>query len=125
MKLYHGTNSDFDRFSMDFAGQNTDDNATDGYFAETARLGYWFTDNKEMAQSVYDKVLTCEVAIGNPYAVNSLATLANWFEMTEKSAKDLVEMLKEQGYDGIVIEYDAEFEGMSAIAFDAEQITIL
>lgn len=78
-----------------------------------------------MAAEVYDKVMECELAIENPYHVDSLENLANWFEMTEKSAADLRDMLIADGFDGIIVDSDEEFEAPSYVTFSAEQITIL
>lgn len=125
MKAYHGTNADFDSFDASYFGQNTNDNATNESYAETARLGFWFTDNAEMAGKVYDKVLTCELAIENPYHIESLEMLANWIECSCMSADEIREMLEADDYDGIIIDNDEEFEGESYIAFSASQITIL
>lgn len=124
MIAYHGTNNDFGRFDSSFFGQNTDDNASSESFAQTARLGFWFTSNSDMAAKVYDKVLECELSIDNPLEVDSLETLAYWVESQEKSAEELREMLICQGYDGIIVENDEEFEGTSYVAFEPEQITI-
>lgn len=124
MIAYHGTNNDFDRFDSSFFGQNTDDNASSESFAQTARLGFWFTSNSDMAAKVYDRVLECELSIENPLEVDSLETLAYWVESQEKSGEELREMLADQGYDGIIVENDEEFEGTSYVVFEPEQITI-
>lgn len=125
MKAFHGTNSDFSQFDLSFLGENTDANATDESLAQTAHLGFWFTSNRDFTAKVYDKVMECEIEINNPLEVDTLETLAYWIESQEKSGEELREILMAQGYDGIIIESDEEFEGTSYIAFASEQISIL
>lgn len=125
MKAYHGTDNEFKEFDPSFFGQNTDGNASDESYAETARFGFWFTDNPDKAAEYYDKVMECELAIENPYHIESLWILANWVECTCMTAEELRNQLIEEGYDGIVIDYDEEFEGTSYIPFSTNQITIL
>lgn len=125
MKAYHGTDNEFDRFDSSFFGQNTDGNASDETMAQTARLGFWFTSNPDFAATVYDKVMECELSIENPLEVDTLDTLTFWMESQEKSGEEIREMLMEQGYDGIIVENDEEFEGTSYVAFDPHQINIL
>lgn len=124
MKVFHGTNSKFTEFSSSFFGQNTDDNASDETMAMTAHLGFWFTDNYAKAAEVYDFVMECEVEINNPLEVDNLGTLGFWLEQQEKSAEEIRDMLIEQGYDGIVLLEDEEFEGTSYVAFSNDQITV-
>lgn len=125
MKAYHGTNNEFNEFNPSLFGLNTDDNACDESYAETARFGFWFTENREMAEKVYDKVMECELAIENPYHIPSLEILANWVACTCLSAEELRNQIIEEGYDGIVIDFDEEFKGTSYIPFSTDQITIL
>ena len=125
MKAFNGTNNDFSQFELSFLGENTDANASDDSLAQTAHLGFWFTSNRDFTSTVYDKVLECEIDINNPLEVDTLETLAYWIESQEKSGDELREMLMKQGYDGIIIEHDEEFEGTRYIAFAPEQISII
>lgn len=125
MIAFHGTNSEFDSFDPAFFGQNTGSNASDEFMAQTARIGFWFTENRTYAAEIHDKVMVCELAIENPYHVDSLENLANWIEMTEGTAEDLRNMLIADGYDAIIVDYDEEFGAPSYVAFSADQITIL
>ena len=125
MEAYHGTNSKFTEFSLAFLGENTDENASSEGLRQSARLGIWFTENVEMASEVYDNVLHCDLSISNLLEVDSLETLEYWVESQELSGEELRERLIEEGYDGIVIEYDEEFEGRSFVVFSPENINIL
>lgn len=125
MILLHGTYKRFDKFNRSFLGQNTKDNAADQYLLQTAYLGFWFSDNCGSLSEIYDIIMDCEVTINNPYVIDSLETLASYFELTDKAANELVNELIDCGYDGIMIEYDEEFEGTSYIAFNEDQINII
>ncbi|MBD5244538.1 MAG: hypothetical protein HDS57_03635 [Barnesiella sp.] len=125
MVVYHGTNSNFNRFDNSFLGANTDDNACSEAFAETAHIGFWFTDNEETAGKYYDKVMECELNLDNPYYIESLGNLAEWIEMSGLTGAEIREQLEEMGHDGIEIGYDEEFKGESYIVFDADNIEIL
>lgn len=125
MEAYHGTNSKFSEFSLAFLGENTDDNASSEALRQTAHLGIWFTENAETASDVYDNVLHCDLTISNPLEIDSIETLENWVESQGLSGAELREKLIEQGYDGIVIEYDEEFEGRSFVVFAPENISII
>lgn len=123
IKAYHGTNSDFKAFDASFLGVNTDDNATDEYWAQTAHLGFWFNVGGDLS-TAYDKQMECQLEIENPMEVDSLETLAYWIESQGKSGEELRDELKEQGYDSIIITNDEEFGGVSYVVFDADNITI-
>ena len=125
MEAYHGTNSKFSEFSLAFLGENTDDNASSEALRQSAHLGIWFTENAETASDVYDNVLHCDLTISNPLEIDSIETLENWVESQELSGAELRERLIEEGYDGIVIEYDEEFEGRSFVVFAPENISII
>lgn len=125
MIAYHGTNSDFTQFDASFLGLNTDNEASSEALAQTAHLGFWFTDNKEHTSSVYNKVMDCEIALENPYQVDSLETLAYWMDSCELTAEEAREQLEGWGYDGIVVEADEEFCGTSYVAFYSHQVEVL
>ncbi len=125
MKAYHGTNNDFRKFSLSFLGTNTDDNASSDALRETAHLGVWFTDNKEFASSVYDRVMECELDIENPIMVDSLEYLEFWVAVHGLPGEEIREKLLDDGYDSIVVGYDEEFEGRSVVMLTVEKITVL
>lgn len=122
MIVYHGTNSDFDRFDETFLGQNTEFNATDYGFAQTAYIGFWFNEDADNLTSIYNKILECEIEIENPFYVESLADLV--ILASEEGGKELRERLISEGYDGIMLEDDEEFGGTSYIVFNSNQIEI-
>ena len=125
MKAYHGTDSKFTEFSLAFLGENTDDNASSEALRQTARLGIWFTENEQSASYAYDNVMTCDLQLSNPLTIDTLETLEFWVETQELSGAELREKLLDEGYDGIVIEYDEEFNGRSYVVFSPENINII
>ena len=121
-KVIHGTDKEFSSFDASFLGANTDDNATDDSFAQTAHLGFWFNAGGNLSQT-YSKLIECEIEINNPLDAGCLEYLANWIESQEKTGEELREMLQKQGYDGIILN-DEEFGGISYVVIDKSQITI-
>lgn len=122
--VYHGTDATFEEFDANFLGANTDDNASDENWAATAHLGFWFNVGGDL-ECAYGKKMACLLNIENPYHVDSLENLANYFELTGYTAEELKEKLMDDGFDGIVIDNDEEFGGTSFVAFNADQITII
>lgn len=118
---YHGTDSDFDRFDASFAGQNTDDNATDESFARTAHIGFWFNVGGDITFG--DKIMTCELSVSNPYHIDSLVMLA--ITLRDQTAEELRDWLIDNGYDSIIVDYDEELGGTSYVVFRPEQIRIM
>ncbi|NLX17643.1 MAG: hypothetical protein GXY45_11860 [Ramlibacter sp.] len=119
--VYHATDSDFDVFDMAFAGQNTDANASDENYAETARAGFWFSDRDVSDATGQDVVMPVYLSIQNPKKHESLRWLAEFAIPDAGSAAALRDELERDGYDGIEIE-DEEFGGVSYVAFRPEQI---
>lgn len=119
----HGTNSKFDRFDPSYLGKHTDDNASDEYYALTAHIGFWFNRGGDLSIA-YSSEMDCTLHIDNPYHVNHVSDLANYFALADATVEDLREMLENQGYDGIVVDCDEEFGGESYVVFDPDKITI-
>lgn len=125
MMVYHHTNANFDRFDASFLGRNTDDNASSESWAATAHLGFWFNEggNSNKLANTYDYQMACYLNIQNPYHIDCVDYLALCLEV--ESAEDFRERLIEEGYDGIVVDYDEEFGGTSFVAFSDDQIIVV
>ena len=121
--VLHGTNTRFSGFDASLLGQNTDENATDNSFAQTAHLGFWFNAGGDLSIA-YDIMMRCEIEINNPLEVDSLEALAYWVEAQDKTGEELREWLVEKGYDGIILSGDEEFGGTSFVVLSTDQITI-
>ncbi|MBD5306072.1 MAG: hypothetical protein HDS14_00365 [Bacteroides sp.] len=124
IRAYHSTNSDFKRLDDSFLGANTDDNATDYYWAQTAHLGFWFNVGGNLSIAYNKQQMECLLEIENPIEVDSIETLALWIESQEKTGEELRSELQEQGYDSIIVTNDEEYGGVSYVVFDAANIEI-
>lgn len=117
--VYHGTNSIFTEFSKEYSGKNTDHNASNEDYAKTAHIGHWLNSERDNLH-FYNHVIDAFVAIKEPLYFNSLEGLADELSYYE-TAEDFVEMLKNEGYDGVVIN-DEEIGGVSYCALSPNQI---
>lgn len=122
MMVFHATYEEFDRFDASFLGANTDGNATNDGFAQTAHLGFWFNVGGKLGL-ISNRVINCYLNIENPYHVDSLSDLAIY--AGEEGAKQMRERLMSEGYDGIIVDFDDELGGTSFVAFSADQIVIV
>ena len=116
--VYHSTDADFTKFDRARLGENTDLNAGDEAARRMARLGFWFNE-KDLREKLYqNKVVAAYANVKNPYKTTFDEL---WDVLSETSHEELVDGLKRDGYDGIVLE-DTEFGGKSFVMFDPEQI---
>ena len=123
-RVYHSTNADIRKFSDTKLGKNTDRNASSESYAQTARVGHWFStnplgDSPEISKAGYTVDMPVYLSIKNPKREQSLDWLAQGLE--SKKGRAYRRELERQGYDGIVLP-DEEFGGESWVAFRPEQI---
>lgn len=78
MKLYHGTNSDFDQFSLDYCGTNTE--------WENCYRGIHLTNEIGMAQLFGTNILECSVNVNKPLNLNEVFNI-------EEQAPDIVRII--------------------------------
>lgn len=79
--LYHGTNAQFDAFSMDFAARP--DMAPNGF------LGVWFATDREHAQRFGQYCLTVEADVAKVHRI-PIGELARWHQECGNSAAEEV-----------------------------------
>jgi hypothetical protein len=117
--VFHGTDEDFEIFDRD-KGRKW-----------AGKVGFWFTDKKDMAEMFGNKILSVYLKIENPYKM-TMKTFNSW---REKYHNDLIFWLNkrnelvENGYDGIVIEgkpeklgkFDVD-SGSIYVTFNSNQI---
>lgn len=133
--VYHTTDSDFTTFDSSFLGSITDSNASDGYLAATAHVGFWF-NTQDLTSRIGGKAMPVYLSSQRMYEVGTLDALTNeiWDAYTDdydtedpsiESAADAGESyrryLESRGYDGIMVT-DTEFGGTSYVVFEPEQI---
>lgn len=142
--VYHTTSAEFDEFDINKLGNLTNDCDRVGVLM-TARLGFWFSTNS-FADENANIVMSCILKMENPYYIETLDYLiedlgeyasergldeVDWDDYDNFSAElreiaeEFVDELKDDGYDGIVIENDTEYEGTSFIVFDSSQVKIV
>ena len=122
LKLYHGTNADFNDFNIKYFNIGSGDG---GWLGK----GFYFTNDYEYAES-YGDVKEVIVDIMNPYILtdyiysrspNKLANdlgVSNPYEITKK--------LKSMGYDSVMLKYaDSDIENgifIELCIFDTKNI---
>jgi len=117
--VLHATDNNFTVFDSTRSGENTDGNATDDNWAQTSRIGFWFSDHDITKQTAQKALMPVYLDIKNPYRI-SLDFLVNDVE-DAGGGNELQKRLIEDGYDGIIVS-DTEFGGESYVAFTPTQI---
>lgn len=133
--VHHRTDTEFYTFKRSGLGQNTLGNASDAALAATALVGHWFSDHEIELGS---KDVKAYLNIQNPYqtSLDALAAkIASFaknpeqmqeryeegqYNMVRKAARDYVQWMKENGYDGLEVS-DSEFGGKSYVILDSRQ----
>ena len=122
MPMYHATSADeFTVFLKKKRGENTAQNTDDRGLARTAKIGFWFNsqDLSKKKHGTGNRAEKVYLNITDPahYGLEELAA-----ELEDTKPEDFVFRLKHRGYDGIVLGEDVEFGGISAVAFESNQI---
>lgn len=120
IKLYHGSNSKFDVFDKDKAGSNT------GY--QDADKGFYLTSNPMLAENYaigavgrnggLKTVMEFYVSVSNPKIYSRATDFYRDLDTHKANGSSLVELLKEQGIDSIIVRDDME----EVIIFNSEKI---
>jgi hypothetical protein len=129
-------NKNINKFDRRTLGANTIGNASSPEFAATSLVGFW-SSSKDIAQgknSTYDESMSLYYKIVNPKIYDNNQDLAddisrylddnteNNVSVLKKNTNEFVKDLRNDGYDGIIIERDIEFGGTSYVAFSPTQI---
>lgn len=127
LPVYHATDTHFHVFDHGQAGRNTND---EGAYVEWSKVGFHFTDNLQYAEDHASglesgAIMLTYLRIEHPYEL----TDTDWhralqdMESGETDAEDYVDMLKGDGYDGIIMEVrDNGVCSTHYIVFDPNQI---
>ena len=109
MILYHGTDSDFDKFSADNLG--------DGEWG----AGFYFVDERCLADGFGTKVKKVRVTLSNPLVESTLSSHGRrkWRRLWKADGLRAREVAMEAGYDGIIT------DGWNiVVVFSPDQIVI-
>jgi hypothetical protein len=116
LTVYHGTNSDFEKFSSEFIG--------DGNGNSDWGDGFYFADKSDVANSYADNdganVMPVYLSIKNP--ADSTVMMSDEVQLAMDDGMGFTtvqEVLEDMGYDGIAIQHK---EGMEYIVFNPNQI---
>lgn len=129
MVVYHGTDwKPLEQekgkavFSKDKAGENTDFNATDWNYAQTAHTGHWFNESKDNVEKIYgdNSAIATFLNLREIQEYERLKDMADEMDYFE-SGEELAEDYENNGYDGFKVK-DEEFGGYSYVAFSPNQI---
>jgi hypothetical protein len=118
--VYHSTDNMFTVFDKDQLGTYTQKNTNWEPAVESAKLGFWFNSNKLSKQLVVDIDMPCYLKMESPRYIQDVNQL--WYALNNVSASQFIEESISLGHDGIIIEKDNEFGGMSYIVFSSNQI---
>ena len=122
--VIHQTDAVFSTFMKKYLGQNTMGSASDKWYAQTSKIGFWFASPEARNMDRMSGTTQMEVylSLQNPVVYPTLDHLANLLEWNRWSGEKLRQVLEAEGYDGIVIERDHEVGGRSFVAFRSTQI---
>lgn len=120
IKLYHGTNSKFDKFNKDMAGSNT------GY--QDADNAFYLTANPMLAENYAigavgrnggnRTILEFYISINNPKIYNRATDFYRDLDGHTENGSSLIEELKKDGMDSIIVREDME----EVVVFDSSNI---
>lgn len=116
--VYHATDADFTVFDRERLGEYTSGNTSDEAAIESAKVGFWFSENDLREKTGNEKVMEVYLSLENPMETDLYTMLDTLENMT---AEEYRAELEDEGYDGLIVE-DQEFGGKSYVAFKPNQI---
>lgn len=117
--VYHGTDIEFDTFSMNYFGKH--DNGWLG-------RGFYTTNDEEMADSYGAIKMPLYIKLENPYIITSSSASYNPDHLRNKlgvrTGTEINEYLRKNGFDGVLLSYtdDWGFAFREAMALDSTKI---
>lgn len=116
--VYHATDAEFTVFDRERLGEYTSGNTSDEAAIESAKVGFWFSENDLREKTGNEKVMEVYLSLENPMETDLYTMLDALENMT---AEEYRAELEEEGYDGLIVE-DQEFGGKSYVVFKPNQI---
>ena len=117
--VYHGTDADFTVFDREKLGQYTSENTDNEAAIESAKVGFWFSENDLREKTGNKKAMEVYLSIENPMETDLYTMLDVLENMT---ADEYRAELEEEGYDGLIVT-DQEFDNAkSYVVFKPNQI---
>ena len=117
--VYHATDADFTVFDREKLGQYTSENTDNEAAIESAKVGFWFSENDLREKTGNEKKMEVYLSIENPMETDLYTMLDVLENMT---ADEYRAELEEEGYDGLIVT-DQEFDNAkSYVVFKPNQI---
>ena len=117
--VYHATDADFTVFDREKLGQYTSENTDNEAAIESAKVGFWFSENDLREKTGNKKTMEVYLSIENPMETDLYTMLDVLENMT---ADEYRAELEEEGYDGLIVT-DQEFDNAkSYVVFKPNQI---
>ena len=116
--VYHATDAEFTVFDRERMGEYTSGNTSDEAAIESAKVGFWFSENDLREKTGNEKTMEAYLSLENPMETDLYTMLDALENMT---AEEYRAELEDEGYDGLIVE-DQEFGGKSYVVFKPNQI---
>lgn len=122
LPVYHGTWDSFTRFKRGMLGRGG------GVSESRSYVGHWFSVEKIKGAKVYMPVF---LNIRNPHEVSFLESLDSEISngnystaasTQKKLGSGFAKKMREDGEDGVIVEYDREVGGTSYVVLDSNQV---
>ena len=98
--VYHATDADFTVFDREKLGQYTSENTDNEAAIESAKVGFWFSENDLREKTGNKKAMEVYLSIENPMETDLYTMLDVLENMT---ADEYRAELEEEGYDGLTV----------------------
>ena len=121
--VVHQTDTVFSTFMKKYLGRNTMDNASDKWYAQTSKIGFWFASSEAKGIGAPEDIkMEVFLSLQNPVRYPTLDHLAGLLEWNRWNGEKFRRSMEAEGYDGVIIERDHEVGGQSFVAFRPTQI---
>lgn len=132
MRLFHGTNADFDKFDISKIGSSSDPGIRG--------RGFYFTPNKKTAESYGDMIKEVDVSLDNPLDLQSFSSakeVADYLDIPEDIVRFRVDKLPSGEFKSVSVSpnytgtftsaikqkgHDSVIHGQEVVVFDPEKI---
>ena len=98
--VYHATDADFNVFDRERLGEYTSGNTSDEAAIESAKVGFWFSENDLREKTGNEKVMEVYLSLENPMETDLYTMLDTLENMT---AEEYRAELEDEGYDGLIV----------------------
>lgn len=116
--LYHGSPAKFDNFNLSNFGKHD---------AGQWGKGIYLTDKEDLAKLYTEGdegyIYKCEVILKNPFIIDALTEAYKFVELADTN-EEAIQILKDEGYDSIIVKDDPIYSPLLKSMFKANQYII-